>query len=180
MAAAPKVHFTQGEAAALRRIRRASSERLDRLRRAVAVLAVAEGQSFAEAARRAGLGSGTGVADLVVRFNQRGLAALRIAPAPGRKPTYDTAARTQIVATAQRPPDRREDGTATWSRSTLQRALRKDALLRIGATSVRRVLQDAGASYQRTRTGCPTGTALRVRKAGVVQVIDPRTEERRG
>jgi hypothetical protein len=33
------------------------------------------------------------------------------------------------------------------------------------------VLQDAGSSYQRTRTWCPTGTAQRKRKSGVVTVV---------
>jgi hypothetical protein len=49
----------------------------------------------------------------------------------------------------------------------------------VGATTIRRVLGDAGSSYQRTRTWCPTGTAQRKRTAGVVTVIDPRTEEKR-
>src|SRR5215212_7070979 len=49
-----------------------------------------------------------------------------------------------------------------------------------GATTIRRVLRDAGSSYQRTRTWCPTGTAQRKRKAGVVRVVDPRTEGKRG
>jgi transposase len=108
------------------------------------------------------------------------LAALRIAPGRGRAPTYDTAARAQIVAVAQRAPDRRVDGTATWSLSTLQRRLRRESFPRLGATTIRRVLQDAGSSYQKTRTWCPTGTARRKRKSGVVTVVDPRTEEKRG
>jgi len=37
---------------------------------------------------------------MVVRFNRRGLAALRIAPGRGRRVTYDTAARAQVVARA--------------------------------------------------------------------------------
>lgn len=35
----------------------------------------------------------------------------------------------------------------------------------------------AGRSSQRTRIWCPTGTAQRKRTAGVVRVVDPRTEE---
>lgn len=171
---------TEAETATLVRISKASSERMDRVRRAVAVLSVAEGQSFAQAAHRAGLGSGAAVSKLVVRFNQRGVAALRIATGRGRKPTYDAAARAQIIACAQQPPSRRADGTATWSLNTLQRALRKGELPQIGATTIRRVLEDAGASYQRTRTWCPTGTAVRVRKTGAVRVADPKTEEKRG
>jgi hypothetical protein len=85
-----------------------------------------------------------------------------------------------MVAAAQRPPDRRQDGTGTWSLSTLERTLRRDGLAPVGATTIRRVLYDAGSSYQRSRTWCPTGTAQRVRKAGMVQVVDPRPEEQRG
>jgi hypothetical protein len=62
----------------------------------------------------------------------------------------------------------------------LERSLRQDALPRVGATTIRRVLEAAGSSYQKTRTWCPTGTAQRQRKAGVVRVTDPRTEEKRG
>jgi transposase len=72
------------------------------------------------------------------------------------------------------------DGTATWSLCTLERTVRREGLTSIGATTIRRVLQDAGSSYQRTRTWCPTGTAIRQRKAGPVQVVDPLTEQKRG
>jgi transposase len=183
MAPPPKERLrvlTDEEHATLARVSKASSERVDRVRRATALLAVAEGASFAGAARRAGFKSSTAVADLVGRFNQRGLAALSIAPGRGPKATYGPAARAQIVATAQRTPDRRADATATWSLSTLHRTLRREALPRVGATTVRRVLRAAGSSYQRTRTWCPTGTALRKRKAGVVRVVDPETEVKRG
>ena len=149
MAPPPKERLralTDEERTVLRRVSKASSERADRVRRATALLAVAEGCSCAAAARQAGFKSGTAVADLVGRFNRRGLAALVIAPGHGPKTTYDTPARAQIVATAQRPPDRRADATATWSLSTLQRALRREALPRVGATTVRRVLRAAGSS----------------------------------
>lgn len=171
--------MTDEEQAALTRIAKASSERADRVRRATALLAVAGGQLFTRAARQAGFRSGTAVAELVRRFNRVGLAALDIAGGRGRQPTYDTAARAQIVATAQRPPHRKADGTATWSLSTLQRTLRREAFPDLGATTIRRVLEDAGSSYQRTRTWCPTGTAQRKRKAGVVPVVDSRTEQKR-
>jgi transposase len=184
MAPPPKERLrllTTEERAALKRLSQATSARVDRVRRATALLVVADGASFAQAARQAGLGSGSTVAGVVQRFNQHGLAALMIAAGRGRKPTYGTAARARIVAVAQRQPDRTEDGTATWSLSTLQRALRReDDFTRLGATTIRRVLQDAGSSYQTTRTWCPTGTAQRQRKAGVVTVVDPQTEVTRG
>ena len=167
----------QGE---LKAIVKASSERVDRVQRATALLAVAGGETFSAAARAAGYRSPGAVTYLVRRFNRAGLGALGIASGRGRRPTYGAAARAQIVATAQRSPDRKADGTATWSLSTLERTVRREGLPRVGATTIRRVLHDAGSSYQRTRTWCPTGTAQRKRKTGVVQVVDPQTEEKRG
>ncbi len=172
--------LAETERAALRCMVQASSERVDRVRRAKALLTVAGGASFAAAARDAGLRSGTTVAHLVVRFNRQGLAALSIASGRGRRPTYDASARTRIAATAQAAPERRKDGTATWSLSLLQTRLRKEGLERIGATTIKRVLEDAGSSYQKTRSWCPTGTAQRKRKTGVVTVTDPETEQKRG
>ena len=183
MAPPPKEYLralTSTEQATLEQVTKRTSERVDRVRRASALLAVARGENFATAARGARLGSATTVANLVSRFNRSGLGALGIRAGRGRKPTYDAAARAQIVATAQRLPERREDGTATWSLSTLQRALRKGTYPRLGATTIRRVLEEAGSSFQRTRSWCPTGTAQRKRKSGVVTVIDPQTEEKRG
>jgi transposase len=164
----------------LRQIIQASSERVDRVQRAAVLLAVAEGQSYRVAVRGAGYRSVGTVTSLVRRFNRVGLPALRIAAGRGRRPTYDAVARARIVATAQRVPDRQTDGTATWSLRTLEQTVRRDGLPRVGATTIRRVLHQAGSSYQRTRTWCPTGTAQRKRKTGVVQVVDPKTEEKRG
>jgi transposase len=171
---------TLEEQAALERLVRSTSERMDRVRRATALLAVGQGQGFAAAARQAGFASSTTVAKLVARFNQRGLAALSIGGGRGRQPTYDPQARARVVATAQRPPDRKADGTATWSLSTLERTLRREACPRLGATTIRRVLEAAGSSYQKTRTWCPTGTAERQRKSGSGRVTDPQTELKRG
>lgn len=54
--------LAETERAALRRMVQASSERMDRVRRARALLTVAAGGSFAAAARAAGLRRGTTVA----------------------------------------------------------------------------------------------------------------------
>src|SRR5439155_18454226 len=104
----PLRRLSRTERAALQRIAKSTSERVDQVRRATALLAVARTGVFIHAAREAGLRSGTTVADLVARFNRVGLAAVRIAPGRGRKATYLLSARAhaQIVATAQREPDR--------------------------------------------------------------------------
>jgi transposase len=171
---------SDAERRALTAISKATSERVDRVRRARAVLTVAETGSFAEAARQAGFCSVTAVTNLVQRFNQRGLDALTIAAGRGRRPTYGLTARAQIVQVAQTPPDRRADQTATWSLATLRRRLRREGLTSVGTSTIRRVLHEAGGSYQRTRTWCPTGTAQRVRTSGVVIVVDPETEGKKG
>ena len=172
--------LTEAEQCELEAITKASSERVDRVKQATGLLAVSEGATFSAAMRAAGYRSPGAITYLVRRFNRAGLAALGIAAGRGRRPTYDAAARAQIVATAQRAPDRKVDGTATWSLLTLERTVRREGLPQVGATTIRRVLHDAGSSFQRTRTWCPTGTAQRKRKAGVVQVTDPQTEEKRG
>ncbi len=171
--------LTTQEEQELRRLAKATSARADQRQRAQALLAMRECGSPSQAAQAAGYRSRQGVSVLVRRFNERGLAALGIARGRGRKATYAPAARARIVACAQREPDRECDGGATWSLTLLQRTLRREGLARVSRDTIRRVLQDAGSSYQRTRTWCPTGTALRLRKSGVVQVVDPDTEEKK-
>jgi len=78
---------TAAEQSVLERVAKASSERVDRGRRATALLVVARGGTFTEAAQQAGLRSSSAITALVARFNRRGLGALRIAPGRGRKPT---------------------------------------------------------------------------------------------
>ncbi len=171
---------TVEERAALERASKATSGRHDQVRRATALLAVAQGHGFAEAARRAGYAGGSAVTALARRFNKEGVAVLAIAPGRGRRATYDAATRARVVATAQRVPDRKADGTATWSLSTLARSLRRELAPAPAASTIRQVLQAAGSSYQQTRTWCPTGTAERQRKSGVVRVVDPLTAQKRG
>jgi transposase len=117
----PLRRLSGSERTTLERIVRRNNERVDVVRRAIAVLAVARTGVFIHAAHEAGLHSGTTVADLVARFNRHGLTALRIATGRGRRATYSVRERARIVAAAQRQPNRRADGTATWSLTTLQR-----------------------------------------------------------
>jgi hypothetical protein len=156
----------------------ASSERVDRVRRARAVRVGAETGNLAEAARQAGYRRGTPVAHVVQRFNRRGLAALTIAAGGGPRPTHAGAARAPIVAVAQEPPRRREDQTATWALRTVQRRRRHEGRERRGTSPLRGVLQDAGRASPRPRTWGPTGTAVRPRTRGAVPGSEPQTEEK--
>src|SRR6266700_1192336 len=79
----------------------------------------------------------------------------------------------------KRPTDRREDGTASWSLSTLQQALRKTDLPDMARETIRQVLHEAGYRFQQTRTWCRTGYALRKRKSGTVTTYDEQTPEKK-
>jgi transposase len=143
--------------------------------RAKALLAAADGQRFTDAARGAGRRSGDAVAKSVARFTAEGLAALAPGHVGGPPVVYDAATRERILRAVRRTPDRERDGTATWSLTTLQRALRRapDGLPTVSTWTILATLHDAGYTWQRSRTWCRTGTVLRKRKAGVVEVTDP-------
>jgi len=170
--------LSEAERHELQRRAKASSERVDTVKRAKALLAVADGKTFIQAGVSAGL-SHEGVSQLVERFNKLGLAVLVIARGRGRKPTYEAQARARVLQEMRRQPDRVIDQTATWSLSTLQRSLRRAGLPAIGATTIGRILHEEGYSVQRDRTWCDTGYALRKRKDGVYRVRDPRAQEKK-
>ena len=173
--------LTDDEVAALAQLSRSQAAPAAQVARATMLLAVARGDDYQQAARAAGRRSGDAVSHLVARFNAEGTAALAPRYGGGRRPTYDPQARGRIVAEAARAPTPEADGTATWSLSALRRTLRAapDGLPRVSTYTIRRVLQESGASYQRTRSWCPTGTALRRRKAGPAVVADPDAEPKK-
>jgi transposase len=175
----PLREFTRQEEQALQKLAKSTSERLDVVKRARALVSVRAGTSYTETAEVAGYKSTDTISRLVSRFNQRGLLALSIAAGRGRKPTYTSAQQARILVEVQRKPDHQEDETGTWSLMTLRRALRKSDLPHIGAETIRQVLHDSGYSFQHTRTWCRTGYALRKRKSGTVTVYDPETPEKK-
>lgn len=174
----PLREVTKAEEQELKRIVKATSERVDTVRRAKALLCVGAGATHSKASQEADL-SREGVSQLVKRFNQRGLAVLDIAAGRGRKPTYTSRDHRRILQEVERLPDRKADQTATWSLSTLRQALRKGDLPNISAETIREVLHASGYSFQQTRTWCHTGYALRKRKSGTVTVYDQETPEKK-
>jgi transposase len=180
--AEPLRPFTQEEQKGLQRVKRATSEPLLRHQRAVALLAVAEGQSRTQASRQAGWQGYETVSKLVRRFNEQGLTALDDHPRSGRPATYGAEERGRILQEARRTPDRDKDATATWSLSLLQRALRQapDGLPEVSTFTILHTLHEAGYTWQKSRTWCKTGITLRKNKEGVVeQSEDPYTQEKK-
>jgi len=174
--------LTAQERTTLEQVARSGAERADRVSRATALLAVADGASFTAAAHAAGRRSGDGVATLVARCNGEGLAALTSRPGGHPPVQYGPEQEARLLREARRAPDREADGTATWSLTTLQRALRTapDGLPGVSTATIRRVLHEAGLRWQQNRTWCETGVVQRTRKAGVVTVVDPLAAEKRG
>jgi transposase len=169
------------ERAALTRLSRSQAAPAAEVTRARLLLAVADGSGYQQAAAAVGRKGGDAVAALVARFNRQGLAALAPRHGGGRKAVYDARARTRILAEAQRTPTPEHDGTATWSLSSLREALRRapDGLPSVSTYTLWQVLHEAGYTFQLTRSWCPTGTALRKRKAGVAAVTDPDAEPKK-
>jgi transposase len=167
--------LTVAEHAYLLHVSRAQSEPAAHVAHAKALLAVAAGQRFTDAARAAGRRSGDAVAQLVSRFNRLGLPALQPGHGGGQPQRYTAGEQERILREVRRPADREEDGTATWSLSTLQRALRRapDGLPQVSTYTIWCILHEAGYTYQQDRSWCETGTAVRTRKAGIVTVHDP-------
>jgi len=164
------VEYTQ-----LEHVSRSQSEPAAQVAHAKALLAVAAGRCYTEAARAAGRRSGDAVSHLVARFNQRGLAALQPGHGGGPAKGYGAREQARILAEVRRAPDREVDGTATWSLTTLQRTLRRapDGLPGVSTYTIWCVLHEAGVSGQRDRSWCETGSALRKRTHGTVTVHDP-------
>jgi transposase len=166
---------------------RSRSERAERVARARVLLALADGATFTAAAAAGGFRSAYGVALLVRRFHRDGLGALASRHGGGPTKKYGPAAEERILREFRRAPERERDGTATWSLTTLQRALRQapDGLPGVSTFTIFQTLHRAGYTCQGSRTWCLTGTAQRKRKGKdgtteVVRVTDPAATEKRG
>ena len=162
----------------LERISRTQSDPASHVARAKLLLLVADGASYTEAAHAIGRLSGDAVSKLVARFNQEGLAAVEPRHGGGPPVEYGVEERQRILAKFERQPDREQDGTATWSLNTMRRVLRtaSDGLPTVSTYTIGQVLHEAGWTWQKDRTWCKTGTVVRKRKGGTVEVTDPETE----
>src|SRR3954471_11285955 len=167
--------LTGDERQQLTRLSRSLSAPAAQVERARALLAIAEGASYRAAAHQVGRRHTETVSAWVSRFNRDGFAAVRPGHGGGARIHYGAAAQQCILAEWARTPQRDQDGTATWSLSLRQKALRQadDGLLRVSPFTIWRTLHAGGLSWQKGRTWCETGVVMRQRKPGVVRVSDP-------
>jgi transposase len=173
--------LTDDERDWLMRVARSQAEPAAHVARAKALLAVAAGESYTDAAKASGRRSGEAVSRLVSRFNREGLAALEPRHGGGPPVIYADAERRRILSEARRTPARDENGTATWSLTTLRRALREapDGLPEVSTHTIWKTLKEAGFEWQRDRSWCQTGVVERKRGGEVVTVIDPDAEAKK-
>jgi transposase len=174
--------LTETERQQLQMLAQARSVPADQIARATLILAIAEGSSFSEATQRAHRRSRQAVARLVCRYNKEGMTAIYGHHGGGPGIQYGAAEQARILQEFARSPDREHDGTAIWSLTTLQRALRRapDGLPQISTYVIFHTLHQAGYTCQQNRTWCRTGTVQRKRQEGLVEVTDPAADEKRG
>jgi transposase len=172
--------LTDAERSELARVSHASSERLNRHQRAIALLAVEGGKPLTEAAKAAGWKAQKTVARLIRRFHERGLAALDDLPRSGHPRRYGPTERARMIQELRRSPLRKEDGTATWSLTTLRRTLREapDGLPQVSTFTLLYTIHEAGYSWQKSRTWCETGKTLRKKDGRVEESYDEYTQEK--
>ncbi|BCL78857.1 elix-turn-helix domain-containing protein [Ktedonobacteria bacterium brp13] len=128
---------------------KAAGEEVSVGKRAKALLALANGCSFAQAGKQVGM-SCDGISQLAARFFRSGLDALFIAPGRGRKPSYTTQDHELILREMQRRPTWDVDQCTVWSLSLLQKSLQARGFLDICPKTIRLVLQAHGWKYQQT------------------------------
>src|SRR5438128_9693543 len=102
--------LTAEERQELTRLSRSLSAPAAQVERARALLAIADGASYTVAAHQVGRRHNETISAWVSRFNRDGLAAVRPGHGGGPRISYGA--------------DAQQDGTATWSLSLLQKALR--------------------------------------------------------
>ena len=120
----PHRTLTGPERAGLLRLSRSAGAPAARVAHAVALLAVAGGSDYRQAASAAGRRSGDAVSHLGARFDREGVAAVEPRHGGGKAPAYGDAERRRLLREADRVPTPEADGTATRSLNTLRKALR--------------------------------------------------------
>lgn len=177
----PLRELTKDERDWLERIARSHTEPAAHVARAKALLAVADGASYTDAAKAAGRRSNDAVSHLVSRFNREGLAAVEPRHGGGPPVVYAEAERERILREARRKPQLETDGTQTWSLMTLRRALREadDGLPGISTHTIWKTLKEAGLDPRKDRSWCETGVVERKRAGEIVTVVDPDTEAKK-
>src|SRR3954471_2816781 len=140
--------LTPNERNTLTRLSRSLSAPAAQVERARALLAIADGATYTAAAHQVGRRHTETISAWVSRFNRDGLAAVRPGHGGGARIRYGGDAQQRILAEWARTPEREQDGTATWSLSLRQKAVRQadDGLPQVSTYTIWRTLHAGGLS----------------------------------
>jgi transposase len=120
--------------------------------RAKAILAVATGRTYSQAARESGQASGDTVASWVLRFNREGLNGITPRHGGGAQQRYSDEDRTKIIEIARSIPNPQVDGTTSWTLHSLRANLQRQGLPAPSIYTLWVILRDAGLDWQETNS----------------------------
>jgi transposase len=92
------------------------------------------------------------VRELIKTFNDRGFAALDPKARRGSTPRIGPSVREQICRTANSSPDALGCPFTCWSLATVRDYLAEQQQIRVSRETIRKVLKNAGISFQSTKT----------------------------
>jgi transposase len=119
-------------------------------RRLLAIAAVLDGASRAEAARIGGMDRQT-LRDWVIRFNEKGPDSLVNIPSPGVPPKLDATHRAFLARIVEEGPIAAIHGVVRWRACDLIMRLHEEFGISVSDDTVYRVLKDLGFSHVSVR-----------------------------
>lgn len=123
-------------------------------RRLLAMAAIREGKSRAEAARIGGMDRQT-LRDWVHALNADGLDGLINRKAPGRKPKLSAGQKEEVRAIVEKGPDPEVDGVVRWRCVDLRGVIRKRFGVDLDEVSIGRLLKALGFAHVSARPRHP-------------------------
>jgi transposase len=135
----------------LKRLSRSQGAPAAQVARAKAILAVAAGQTYSQAARDSGQASGDTVASWVQRFNREGLSGIVPRHGGGAQQRYNPEDRAKIVEIARSIPNPQVDGTSNWTLHSLRTTLQRQGLPAPSIYTLWVILRDAGLDWHEAK-----------------------------
>lgn len=149
----PEVFVRVLEPAEARRLKRLATDGKHRCTRIRAMILLASAtQMSAPQIAQLYLSDAEHVRKVIHEFNDRGFGALDPDYRGGRPKKTTPEQRDEIVSVARARPDTQGVALTRWSIDKLTRHLAEQQIARLSPTTVRALLDDAGLSFQRTRS----------------------------
>lgn len=142
----PAIALRDGHSAKQFREEAAKTRNGPQARRCLALAAVRDGESRAEAAKRGGMDRQT-LRDWVHAYNERGIEGLIDGASPGRPCKLSPDHRIELKEIVERGPDFERDGVIRWRRSDLKRIVKTKFGVDVDEDTIGRALRELGFSH---------------------------------